>query len=37
MYNRIWFALNLIRAKIKKVIGVKMTDWDKFIIEIGLD
>ena len=35
MFNEIWFKRQWIVAWIKWVVGVKMTDWDVFIIEIG--
>jgi hypothetical protein len=36
MYNKIWFwALNT-KALIKEAIGLKLTDFERFIIEIGL-
>lgn len=35
MRNKIWFAFNYWKATMKDAFGIRMTDWEKFIIEIG--
>lgn len=35
MLNEIWFRRHLIVAWIKYIFGMKMTDWNKFILEIS--
>ena len=37
MHNRIWFWGLRTKALFKEAIGMKLTDFEKFIIEIGLD
>lgn len=37
MYNRIWFLGLRTKALFKEAIGLKLTDFERFIIEIGLD
>ncbi len=36
MYNRIWFWTLNMKARIKETIGLKLTPWEDFLIEIGL-
>ena len=37
MYNKIWFAMIRAKARIKEAVGLKLSPWEDFIIEIGLD
>jgi len=37
MYNRIWFWGNRMKARIKDALSMKLTPWEEFLIEIGLD
>lgn len=37
MYNRIWFVVNRTKARIKEAIGLRLSPWEDFLIEIGLD
>lgn len=37
MYNRIWFLVLRTKARIKEALNMKLTPWEDFIIEIGLD
>ena len=35
MKNKIWFKFNWVRAELKEMIGMKLTPFDEFILEIG--
>lgn len=36
MYNRIWFWTLNAKARVKDAMGMKLTPWEQFLIEIGL-
>ncbi len=35
MKNKLWFKFNWIRAGLKEIIGIKLSSFDEFILEIG--
>lgn len=37
MYNRIWIWAITSKAKLKESLGLELTDFEDFLIEIGLD
>lgn len=36
MYNRLWIWALTTKAKLKECLGIKLTDFEDFLIEIGL-
>lgn len=36
MYNKIWLWAWTTKAKLKEVLGLELSDFEDFIIEIGL-
>lgn len=37
MKNKIWFGAIRMKARIKEALGLKLSPWEDFVIEIGLD
>jgi len=37
MKNKIWFSMERMKARIKEALGLRLTPWEDFVIEIGLD
>ena len=36
MYNRVWIWVLTTKAKLKEAMGLRLTPWEDFLIEIGL-
>lgn len=36
MKNKIWFAIIRTKARVKEALGLKISPWEDFVIEIGL-
>ena len=36
MYNRVWIWILTTKAKLKEAMGLRLTPWEDFLIEIGL-
>lgn len=36
MKNKIWIWLVMKRAELKEALGLELTDWEDFLIRIGL-
>jgi len=36
MYNKLWFGTLRLKARIKEAVGLKLSPWEDFLIEIGL-
>jgi len=36
MKNNIWFAVIRTKARVKEALGLRLSPWEDFLIEIGL-